>query len=122
MKGVSVIMFVLMPFTALLLLWIFFRKRYYWEHLIFSIHIHTIFFLFFSLLIAVELLLPFKPSLWPFACVALLCVAYLLLSLRRVYGRSWKATLFRTVLMSVPYVVVFFFLFGVGFFWGFLSM
>ncbi len=50
-RAISAIMFILMPFTAVLLLWFFFRDRYYWEHLIFSVHTHTIYFLFFIIIL-----------------------------------------------------------------------
>lgn len=121
-RASSVIMFILMPFTAVLLLWIFFRKRYYWEHLIFSVHTHTIYFLFFNLVLLSALCLP---DIWPNWSVLLLvaiCVVYLLLSLRRVYGRSWPSTGLRFGVMSVPYFIVAILLFGIGLFWGFINL
>lgn len=121
-KAVSVIMFLLMPFTAVLLLWIFFRKRFYWEHLIFSVHIHTIFFLFFSMALAITLLLGAAWPYWLSATMLALCLAYLLASLHRVYGRPWPATLGRLVLMSLPYTLVFLVLLVAGVVWGFISL
>ena len=112
----------LMPFTAVLLLWIFFRKRYYWEHLIFSLHIHTIFFLFFSLLLAIGLILDREWPDWLVFLAMVACLIYLLLSLRRVYGKSWTATLLRFAVMSVPYTFTFILLMVIGLLWGFISL
>lgn len=124
MKAVSIAMFVLMPFTAVLLLWIFFRKRYYWEHLIFSIHTHTIYFLFFSILLLIGYLLPHGFSGVPdgvfgWACIG--CLIYLLFALRRVYGRSWGATILRFLVMAVPYFIALFLLLLVGAAWGIIA-
>ncbi len=121
-KSVSLIMFLLMPFTAVLLLWIFYPKRYYWEHFIFSVHIHTIFFLFFSMLLVIALLIPGEWPDWTTVPVALICLVYLLLSLRHVYGKRWIPTFLRFLLMSIPYMVMFIVLLVAGFFWGFISL
>ena len=121
-KAVSIIMFILMPFTAVLLLWIFFRKRFYWEHLIFSVHTHTTFFLFFCVLLSIALMIP---STWPDPVVLLIavaCFAYLLAALHRVYGKGWTTTIFRFGVMSVPYMVVFLLLMLVGVLWGFFTV
>ncbi|MBK7752616.1 MAG: hypothetical protein IPI41_08445 [Flavobacteriales bacterium] len=101
-KAISIIMFLLMPFTAVLLLWIFYPRRFYWEHLIFSVHMHTTYFLFFILLMLIGLLFQGE---WPAAVKAVLamaCLWYLLLSLRRVYGQDLGTTLFRFAVMSIP--------------------
>jgi hypothetical protein len=121
-KSISFIMFLLMPFTAVLLLWIFYPKRYYWEHLIFSVHIHTIFFLYFSILLIFALVLPGEWPDWLLAPAMLVCLGYLLLSLRTVYGKRWISTLLRFLVMSIPYFIVFILLFVTGLFWGFISL
>jgi Protein of unknown function (DUF3667)/zinc-ribbon domain len=121
-KSVSVIMFILMPFTAVLLLWIFFRKRYYWEHLIFSVHIHTIYFLFFSLLVLFALIPSGEWHGAIYFLVWFICWAYLLLALRRVYGKRWISTLVRFLVMAVPYFFIFFMLLLVGLLLGFFSL
>jgi len=121
-KAVSIIMFLLMPFMAVLLLWIFYRSRFYWEHLIFSVHLHTIYFLFFILVLLLVIIIPVN---WPDGAgmfVILPCVVYLLLSLKRVYGMRWFSTALRFALMSIPYFFVFFLLMLVGVLWGFFSL
>lgn len=121
-KAVSVVMFLLMPFTAVLLLWIFFRKRYYWEHLIFSVHTHTIYFLFFIVLLLLDLLLPIKIPDWVDGLMIVVCIVYLALALHRVYHRRWPATFARMVLMGIPYLIVFLVLLVSGVLWGFFSL
>ena len=121
-KNISIVMFLLMPFTAVLLLWIFYRKRYYWEHLIFSVHIHTIFFLFFSVLLLLALAIPDVLSDWVMVLVILACLSYLLISLKRVYGKGWIPTFSRFALMSIPYFITFLLLLAVGFFWGLIAL
>jgi hypothetical protein len=121
-KVISILMFVLMPFTALLLLWIFYRKRYYWEHLIFSIHTHTIYFLFFTVITLVALLTPGDWPEWSPFPVLFVCFVYLLLSLRTVYGKGWLVTLFRLIVMAVPYFLVFVVLLTSGLLLGLFSL
>ena len=121
-KAISVVMFILMPFTAVLLLWIFFRQRFYWEHLIFSVHSHTIYFLFFSLLFAAEWITGRSAPSLIVGGLYVWCALYFLLSLRRVYGRAWPATLWRSVLMAVPYSLIFTVLIIGGVLWGFFSL
>lgn len=121
-KAVSIVMFILMPFTAVLLLWIFFRKRFYWEHLIFSVHIHTIYFLFFIVILLFALLTPGEWPSWIAPVIGLCCLAYLLVCLKRVYGKGWPSTAMRFVLMSIPYGIAFLLLLAVGLIWGFFSI
>ncbi len=121
-KNISIVMFLLMPFTAVLLLWIFYRKRYYWEHLIFSVHIHTIFFLFFSALLILALAIPGAWYSWVMGLIVLACLSYLLISLKRVYGKPWVPTVLRLALMSIPYFITFLLLLAVGFFWGLIAL
>ncbi|MBK7556431.1 MAG: DUF3667 domain-containing protein [Flavobacteriales bacterium] len=121
-KAISVVMFILMPFTAVLLLWIFFRKRYYWEHLIFSVHIHTIYFLFFIVVLLLALLVPSEWPSWMGLLITLCCMVYLLLCLKRVYGKGWLSTGLRFLLMSVPYLAAFLLLLIGGVVWGFFTL
>lgn len=121
-KALSVIMFILMPFTAVLLLWIFFPRRYYWEHLIFSVHQHTIYFLFSAIALVLQLLLPDPLPRWISFVLMAVCTIYLLLALRRVYGKSWPATVLRTLLMGIPYFIATTVLLLAGMLWGLISL
>ncbi len=106
LKSISITMFVMMPLTAILLLFIFYRKKYYYEHLIFSIHTHTVFFILFSFILIIQLFVSksFGAGCWSWAF--LLCFVYLVLSLKKVYKQSWGRTIGKLILMSIPYFVV----------------
>ena len=121
-KNISVVMFILMPFVAILLLLFYFRRgRFYYEHLIFSVHIHTVLFLLFSLALATTFFahpdVVSSVLLWTFW----LSWLYFLLALKRVYGQSWGKTVTKFLLLSIMYgfTALFFMLGAVGV--GFLT-
>jgi len=105
-KSISFTMFIMMPLTAILLLLIFYRKKYYYEHLIFSIHIHTIFFIIFSVILTIQIFISdsFGSKLWGWAILA--CLIYLVSSLKNNYGQSWGKTIAKFLLMSIPYFII----------------
>lgn len=105
-KSISLTMFVMMPLTAILLLLIFYRNKYYYEHLIFSIHIHTIFFIIFSIVLTIQVLISesFGEKLWLWA--VLLCLVYLISSLKHNYKQTWGKTITKFLLMSIPYFII----------------
>lgn len=105
-QSISITMFIMMPLTAILLLLIFYRKRYYYEHLIFSIHIHTIFFIIFSFVLAIQVYISdsLGGKLWFWSL--LLCLIYLLMSLKNNYHQSWGKTISKFILMSIPYLII----------------
>lgn len=105
-KSISLTMFIMMPLTAILLLLIFYRKKYYYEHLIFSIHIHTIFFIIFSMVMAIQIFVSERVGQKMLGWSFLICLIYLIVSLRNNYGQSWGKTIFKFILMSIPYLVV----------------
>lgn len=110
-KSLSGVMFVLMPFVAFLL-WLFYvrrkqYRRYYYEHLIFSIHAHTVLFLLLSvaLLVAVYLghYLPEGMGDRLLKITVGIGAIYFLLSLKRVYRQSWPRTLGKFALIFIIY-------------------
>ena len=121
LKSISLTMFIMMPLTAILLLFIFYRKKYYYEHLIFSIHTHTVFFILFSLILCIQQFISesFGAKCWIWAF--LISLIYLILSLKRVYKQSWRRTIFKLVLMSIPYFIVSLMLTLVAAIYGFLA-
>jgi hypothetical protein len=116
-KAISFIMFLLMPFAALLL-FIFGRKWYFYEHLIFSIHIHTILFLFTLMQMGLYLLFKNAPG-YIFVFYWGAVFIYFLMSLSKVYNKSFLGSFWRVCIMFLPYIIVFsiFVMFGmlVGF-------
>ncbi len=121
LKSISLTMFIMMPLTAILLLLIFYRKKYYYEHLIFSIHQHTIFFFFFSIILAIQIYISesFGEKLWGWSF--LLCIAYLIISLKNNYKQSWGKTIAKFILMSIPYGIIAFILTLIAVVYGFLA-
>ncbi|QJD81238.1 DUF3667 domain-containing protein [Spirosoma rhododendri] len=112
-KSLSTTMFVLMPFVAFLL-WLFYvrrkqYRRYYYEHLVFSIHAHTVLFLFLSiaLLIAIYLehYVPESVVTQILFWAVVVSFGYFLLSLKRVYNQTWLRTVGKFVLISGIYLV-----------------
>lgn len=105
-KSISFTMFVLMPFVAVLLLFIFNRKKYYYEHLIFSIHIHTFYFIVFSIVLGFQLFVSENIG-GKLRFVGFIgSVIYLLASLKFVYQKSWGLTILRFFLISIPYLTI----------------
>ncbi|QHV95149.1 DUF3667 domain-containing protein [Spirosoma endbachense] len=103
-KNLSVVMFVLMPFVAVLLLLIYFRRgRYYYEHLIFSVHIHTVLFLIFSVVLLSTYYVNPTVTTSILGWTLWVCWLYFLLSLKRVYQQSWGKTILKFLLLSVMY-------------------
>lgn len=110
-KSLSTTMFLLMPFVAFLL-WLFYvrrkqYRRYYYEHLIFSIHAHTVLFMFLSiaLLIAIYLrhYIPATVTSQILVWTILVSFVYFLFSLKRVYHQTWARTIGKFALISVIY-------------------
>lgn len=121
LKSISLTMFIMMPLTAILLLLIFYRKKYYYEHLIFTIHIHTIFFIIFSLILTIQIYISesFGGKLWGWSF--LLCMIYLIISLKNNYKQSWGKTIAKFILMSIPYGIAAFILTLFAVVYGFLA-
>ena len=120
-KSISLTMFIMMPLTAILLLLIFYRRKYYYEHLIFSIHIHTIFFIIFSLILTIQIFIneKFGNKLWLWAF--LLCLIYLITSLKNNYKQTLGKTISKFILISIPYFLVSFILTILAVIYGFLA-
>lgn len=121
LKSISLTMFIMMPLTAILLLLLFYRKKYYYEHLIFSIHTHTIFFFVFSLILVIQIFISesFGEKLWGWSF--LLCMTYLIISLKNNYKQSWGKTIGKFILMSIPYGFIALILTLIAVIYGFLS-
>jgi hypothetical protein len=99
----SLMMFLLLPFFALILKLFYLRtKRLYIEHIIFTLHIHT--FLFFILSSA--LLIDY---IWPneliFTLTGILVFVYFLLSFRSVYHQGWFKTLLKMFILFISYAL-----------------
>ncbi len=110
-------MFVLLPVVALIFkFWYLFARRYYVEHLIFSLHNHS--FLFVSLIlillanVAGDLLTSHgylsaaTASGWFITVISIWIPVYLLISLRMVYQQGWLLTLGKFTMIGLSYVTL----------------
>jgi len=110
-------MFVLLPVVALIFkFWYLFAKRYYIEHLIFSLHNHA--FLFVSLILI--LLANMGDTLftrlgyteavtamtWVMAVIGTWIPLYMLISLRVVYRQNWLMTMGKFVMIGISYMTL----------------
>ena len=103
LKNSSFMMFLLMPFFAYLLYLFYYRKRRnYVEHLMFSIHLHT----FYFILIIVAILAGFLfPALELEGIVLLIMLLYLYFALKQVYKTSYLGTLLKIIPISLTYLI-----------------
>jgi Protein of unknown function (DUF3667) len=96
-------MFLLLPIFALLLkLFYSWKKYYYVDHAIFSLHFHSFAFLIFWLTIVVEWIFPhLLITGWAF----LLIFIYLLAALKNTYNQSWVKSFFKAFFICIIYSV-----------------
>ena len=110
-------MFVLLPVVALIFkFWYLFAKRYYVEHLIFSLHNHS--FIFVSLIVlllanvasnywsAHEYTAAATGAGWLITIISVWIPVYLLISLRVVYQQGWLLTLGKFFAIGISYVTL----------------
>ena len=100
------LMFLLLPVFALLLK-AFFRDRLYFDHLIFSLHLHSAAFVIFALILPLE-----EPAsrqlvqlLLQLALFAYF-LAYLVVAMRRVYRPGWAALAYKSAAVLLVYGMV----------------
>jgi hypothetical protein len=93
-------MFVLLPVFALLLKLIYIRQgRYYPEHFVFALHVHSFFFLMFCIIA----LLPWGRI---DAVLRIWMVLYVWLAMKRVYGQGWFRTAVKWAVLGWCYAFV----------------
>ncbi len=98
-------MFVLLPAFALLLK-LFYRRRLYVHHLVFSIYFHSFMFLIVALVILPGTVarLPAVAQLW--ALLLLAVPIHLLLGMKRFYEESWLKIMFKFIGVSSAYLLL----------------
>jgi hypothetical protein len=110
------VIFLLLPVFALLLKLLYWRSRkYYAEHFVFSLHVHSFLFFVLTLVIlplpwVVQLLAKtgLRPMflLAPFWICFLAIPVYALVSARRFYNQGWLKTLIKFVLLCAVYSMI----------------
>jgi hypothetical protein len=98
------LMLVLVPIFALLLAVMHWWPRVFLvEHLIFSIHIHTVLFVALSLVALTAAIIGSSGFIW---AVWVLLIIYLWMAMYRVYGRSWWLTTLKAGALIMVYSIV----------------
>lgn len=104
----------MMPLLALILKILYIRRRrYYIEHLIFSFHYHSFFFLIFTLIFVYMLLFPGNTTGRESTHIGLLVsgvaivYVYLFVAMRRVYKQGFFKTFFKYATLNFLYIFVF---------------
>ncbi|KAB7728740.1 DUF3667 domain-containing protein [Rudanella paleaurantiibacter] len=127
-KYISYSFFLLMPLVAVYL-YVFYRRRkkyYYVDHLIFSINMHTVAFVIFSivlLLFGYTALGHYAPTnAGPLLLILFTApvVLYFLLALRTVYQQSWGSTVAKLLGLTLLYSATFSLVLGGAFVLGFI--
>jgi hypothetical protein len=89
---VPTMMFILLPvFAGLLKLLYIRRRRYYAEHFVFLLHVHSVVFILATVMLLTSRYLPGVVEV----ALGLWILAYIYLSMKRVYGQSWLKTLLK---------------------------
>ena len=110
-------MFVLLPVVALIFkFWYLFAKRYYIEHLIFSLHNHAFIFVILILILLANLCqTQFGTHGYPLASDSMGWLAiglgfwipvYMLISLRVVYKQNWLLTTGKYIMIGISYMTL----------------
>jgi hypothetical protein len=98
------LMLVLVPIFALLLAaghW--WPRVYLAEHLVFSVHIHTVIFVALSLAVVVVAIAGASGFLWP---VWAILTVYVWMAMYHVYGRSWWLTTIKLAVILMIYSII----------------
>jgi hypothetical protein len=103
-------MFLILPLFALILKIAFWRdKKFYVEHMIYSIHLHCFVFILFSFLMLLQVSLPQNAAImqWLMLLGTLYIIWYEYKSLRVVYHRSPFRTITKMIGIDISYLVAF---------------
>jgi len=109
--------FLLLPVVALIFkFWYLFAKRYYVEHLIFSLHNHSFMFVTTVLILLTNLASDLLTSYgytgaatgagWLMVILGVWIPVYLLISLRTVYQQNWALTVGKFFVIGISYVTL----------------
>jgi hypothetical protein len=101
------LMFLLLPVFALFLKAVF-PRRLYFDHLIYSVHVHSAAFVILAVMLPVEKVASENLAALLLQVMMLVYfVVYIVASIRRVYSTSWTGSIARSVAVLFGYLVVF---------------
>ncbi len=109
-NNIPTMMLCCIPLFALVLKMLYIRKgRYYVEHLVYALHVHTFLYLGATVIVLISLALAqvsdaIRAIFATFAGIAMFVLVFL--SIRRVYGEGWFLSTFKFLLGSIAYAVI----------------
>lgn len=107
--NLPLMMFLLLPFYALLLKLLYLRSgRYYVEHIIYALHIHSFLFLALGGVLAWILTAPWfgyraAPPWWLSAGFWVWVTLYAWFAMKRMYGQGWWTTTTKYFILGISY-------------------
>lgn len=106
--NLSIAMFFLLPVYALMLAVLYWRKkRYYIEHLVFGMHVHSFLFMIVTLMLIVSITpMGAAGQGWTQGILGLAVLAYPIIALRRFYGNGWFLTLVKAFVLGILYFTI----------------
>ena len=100
------LMFVLLPVFALLMKLMYFRRLYF-DHLIFSIHLHTAGYIVLAMMLPLEDVASQNVGLMIAQFVLLTCfLVYFVVAVKRVYVSSWWVSALKSAAVLFGYMIV----------------
>ena len=112
------LLFLLLPISALILKLLYIRrKRYFTEHFVFTLHVHS--FIFFLLIVSTIISIIFGTSNQS-GIIILLSLLYIFVATRNTYHQSWFKTSLKSLLFFSIYLVSLVVVFGIGFLYIFI--
>ena len=100
------LMFVLLPIFALLMKIVFF-KRLYFDHLIFSLHLHSAAYIVLALMLPIEELAnTYLPLMIAQTVLMIGFVAYFVAAVRRVYRGGWIVSGLKSMVILFGYMII----------------
>lgn len=106
--NLSIAMFFLLPVYALMLAVLYWRKkRYYIEHLVFGMHVHSFMFMIVTLMLIASITpMGAAGQGWTQGILGLVVVAYPIVALRRFYENGWFVTLVKAFVLGILYFTI----------------
>ena len=100
---ISVSMFFVMPIAALFLFWFFGKGTYYFEHLIFLIHLQSLIFLIWLVFALLYHFIPFDPL---YSLGDILIYGSVMIWIKYFYNYKWIKSFFASLLFLFSYFMI----------------
>jgi len=99
-------MFLLLPVFALLMKLVYWNRLYF-DHLIFSLHLHCIAYVAFSIVLPLEGIANQNVALLLIQTIVFLTfLGYFGLAVRKVYGSGWTGVTLRSIVVLFLYLII----------------